>query len=125
MPEALRESQLLLAEIYSEGEDFKQAVALYKPLIDDILKDSNKPFDETALRIFDGAGQAYLQLGDVENVAAVGAKFVELGPDQGPVNVRDHEFRQGAGNPAQEGHGRKRLGRSRRAKRGRGEAEVR
>ena len=25
MPETLRESQLLLAEIYSEGKDFKQA----------------------------------------------------------------------------------------------------
>ena len=67
MPEALRESQLLLAEIYKEGEDFKKAASLYKPLIDDILKDSNKPFDETALRIFDGAGQAYLQSGDSEN----------------------------------------------------------
>ena len=73
---------MLLAEIYSEGEDFKKPPRLYKPLLDDILKDSSKPFDETALRIFDGAGQAFLQLGDVENVAAIGAKFMELGPDQ-------------------------------------------
>ena len=86
---------MLLAEIYKEGEDFKKAASLYKPLIDDILKDSSKPFDETALRIFDGAGQAFLQLGDVENVATVGAKFMELGPDQGQVNLHDHEFRQG------------------------------
>jgi tetratricopeptide (TPR) repeat protein len=86
IPEALRESQLLLAEIYSEGEDFKKAWELYKPLLDEIIKDSNKAFDETALRIFTGAGQACLKLGDVENAASVGGKFLELAPDQGQIN---------------------------------------
>ena len=95
IPETLRESQLLLAEMYLEGKDFKQAWSLYKPLIDDLLKDSNKPFDETALRIFDGAGQACLQLSDVENVALVGDKFSELGPDQGQINVRIMSFTKG------------------------------
>jgi len=87
IPETLRESQLLLAEIYSEGNDFKQAAALYKPLIAEILKDTTKPFGDTTLRIFNGAGQAYLQLGDVENIATIGINLVELGPDQGSVNL--------------------------------------
>ncbi|MGO9113503.1 MAG: hypothetical protein ACLP9L_30090 [Thermoguttaceae bacterium] len=86
MPLALREAQMLLAGIYIEGEDFKQAGSLYKPLIDDILKDSSQPLDETALLIFEGAGQAFLQLGDVENVATVGTKLTELGSDQAQVN---------------------------------------
>ena len=95
IPETLRESLLLLAEMYLEGKDFKQAGAHYKSLMDDILKDSNKPFDETALRIFDGAGQACLQLNDVESVTLVGSKFAELGPDQAPINVRIMSFTKG------------------------------
>ncbi len=86
VPELLRECQLLLAEIYLEGADFQHAAAIYKPLIDDILKDPQKRFDETALRIFNGAGQAYLKLGDVENITAVGANLVDRGPDAQQVN---------------------------------------
>jgi hypothetical protein len=92
IPEALRDSQLLLAEIYKEGEDFKKAYGLYKGLIDDILKAGNKPFDETTLRIFDGAGQVCLKLGDFEKAAAVGAKLIELGPDDGQVNAAIMNF---------------------------------
>jgi tetratricopeptide (TPR) repeat protein len=95
MPESLRESKLLLAEIYSEGKDFKQAVSHYKPLVDELLKDTGKAFDDTTLRILDGAGLAYLQLGDIDNVAAVGGRLVESGPDQGPVNVRIMSFSKG------------------------------
>jgi hypothetical protein len=95
VPETLRECQLLLAEIYSEGEDFKQAASLYKPLIDDIVKDSSKPLDETGLRIFSGAGQAYLKLGDAENVTAVITRLLERGPDQGPVNRAIMSFAMG------------------------------
>ncbi|MEI8375580.1 MAG: hypothetical protein WCJ35_22390 [Planctomycetota bacterium] len=87
IPETLRESQLLLAEIYSEGNDFKQAAALYKPLVAEIIKDSTKPFSDTTLRIFNGAGHAYLQLSDVENITTLGTNLVELGPDQGQVNL--------------------------------------
>ena len=86
MPDGFRESLLLLAGIYSEGEDFKQAAGLYRTVIDDFLKDPSKPLDETALLVFEGAGQAYLQLGDVEDVSTIGGKLLERGPDQREVN---------------------------------------
>ena len=48
LPEGLRDCQLLLAEIYSEGQDFKQAWSLYKALIDGMLKGSKNPFGDDA-----------------------------------------------------------------------------
>ena len=92
MPDALRKAQMLLAEIYKEGEDFKKSWELYKSLIDEILKNSDKPLDETALRIFDGAGQVCLQLDDIPNITLVATKLLELGPDQGPFNLTIMNF---------------------------------
>jgi hypothetical protein len=86
MPDSLRKAQMLLAEIYSEGGDFKQAAALYKPLIDDIAKNPSRPFDDTALRVFYGAGPAFLKLGDMANVTSLGTKFIAVGADQGMIN---------------------------------------
>ena len=76
----------MLAEIYNEGNDIKRAASLYKPLIDDIVQDSSRSFDEITLRVFNGAGQAFLLVGDVANVTTVGAKLAEIGPDQPRVN---------------------------------------
>ena len=42
-----------------------------------------------------GAGQAFLKLGDVANAAAIGGKFMELGPDKAPVNVAIMSFAKG------------------------------
>jgi hypothetical protein len=95
IPEALRETMLLLAEIHSEGKDYKLAISQYKPLVDDLLRDSTKPFDDTALRILDGASEAYLQLGDMANAAKVGGKLVESAPDDGQVNIRLLSFTRG------------------------------
>ena len=87
IPETLRESQLLLAEIYKEGEDYKKAWELYKPLVDDILKDSSKPFNEVALRIVNGAGQACLQLGDLPNITNIANRLMEPVQDQPQINL--------------------------------------
>ena len=114
----------MLAEIYKEGEDFKKSWKLYKPLIDDILKDSNKPFDETALRIFDGAGQACLQLGDVQNLTAVAAKLMELGPDQGQINLTIMNIAKRLEILRKKALAEGDSGDRRRAGRGRGEAEA-
>jgi hypothetical protein len=94
MSDSLRKAQMLLAEIYSEGGDFKQAASLYKPLIDDIAKDkdTSRPFDDTALRIFYGAGPAFLKLGDMDNVVLLGTKFVALGTDQPLINDSIYGF---------------------------------
>ena len=87
MPDALRECQRSLAAIYSEGKEFDKAALQYRPLIAEVLdKDSKKPLDDNALLIVEGAGQAYLQLNDVENVAAIGAALLKLGHDDAQLN---------------------------------------
>ena len=59
VPATVRDAQFFLAEMYREGNDYKQAAAIYKSLLDAMLKDPSKPFDDAALRIFDGAGQSF------------------------------------------------------------------
>ena len=88
MPKELRDAKLLLAEMFVEGGDNKAAVGHYKELVDNILADpAAKSLDSAALRIFNGAVQAYMQLGDVQDASAVGAKLLELGSDVVPVNA--------------------------------------
>ena len=59
-----------------------------------------------------------------ENAAAVGDKFMDLGPDQAQVNVRIMSFAKGLDTYARRSWG-KRRGGSDRAERGRGEVEGR
>ena len=87
MPDDLRECKFLLAGIYTEGKDYKQAVSQYKPLLADMLnKDSKRKLDETGLLILQGAGQVFIQLSDVENLTVIGNGLLERGPDQPQVN---------------------------------------
>jgi tetratricopeptide (TPR) repeat protein len=87
MSDTLRQCKLMLATIYAEHKDYKLAVPQYQGLVDDMLnKNSNRQFDETGLRIFEGAGQAYLQMGDAGRVAVVGSSLLEKGPDDQQVN---------------------------------------
>ena len=86
MPSNLRDAQLFLADMCRESGDFARAFSLYKPVLDQILKDPNKHFDEAVLRVLEGAGQSALQLHDAQNAALVGTQLMEMGPDNPPVN---------------------------------------
>ena len=87
MSTELRNTKSLLAEIYSDG-DAKLAVGVYKDLVDDILADpSTKSLDDSTLRVFNGAVQAYLQLNDMPSASAVATKLLDLGADEVPVNL--------------------------------------
>ncbi len=87
MSKELRDTKTLLAEIYSDG-DAKLAVGVYKELIDDILADpATKSLDDSTLRVFNGAVQAYLQLNDMPSASAVATKLLDLGADEVPVNL--------------------------------------
>jgi hypothetical protein len=88
MSKELRDSKSLLAEMYAEGRDQKLAVSVYKELVDNILADPNtKSLDESTLRVFNGAVQAYLQLNDMQSASAVANKLLDLGADEAPVNM--------------------------------------
>jgi hypothetical protein len=88
MSRELRDAKVLLAEMLVEGNDAKAAVGHYKDILDDIYADpAAKAFDDPAtLPAFNGAVQAYMQLGDVRSAAAVGTKLLETGPDVVSVN---------------------------------------
>ena len=88
MSKDLRDAKTLLAEMYAEGKDAKLAVGVYQELVDDILADpATKSLDDTTLRVFNGAVQAYLQLNDMASASAVATKLLDLGADEVPVNL--------------------------------------
>ena len=79
--------QLLLAEIRMEGDEMKQAAALYQPLVDAIKAEKPKDFDATTIAVFLGAVRAYCALGELEKAGEVGSVLIELGPDAPEVNA--------------------------------------
>jgi cellulose synthase operon protein C len=87
LPTHFVDSQLLLAEIRSEGGEIKQAAALYQPLVEAIKAEKPKGFDETTVRIFLGAVRAYTALGELEKAGDVSAVLIDLGPDTPEVNA--------------------------------------
>jgi hypothetical protein len=86
MPQNLLDSQLLLAEVYNEGGDAKQAAELYQPLVDAIRAEKPKTFDTGTIRVFLGAVRAYCTLNEIDKAGAVSGVLVELGPDTQQVN---------------------------------------
>jgi hypothetical protein len=87
LPKHFVDSQLLLAEIRSEGGEMKEAAALYRPLVDAVKGEKPKGFDETTVRIFLGAARAYTALGELEKAGDVSGVLIDLGPDALEVNA--------------------------------------
>ena len=88
MADELREAKVFLAELFLEGNKAKTATGHYKELLDDILADPAVKFsDATALRIFNGAEQAFMQLGDLQSASAAGMMLLQRGPDVDDVNT--------------------------------------
>jgi hypothetical protein len=88
MSKELRDAKTLLAEMYAEGRDAKLAIGIYQDLVDNILSDpATTSLDDSTLRVFNGAVQAYLQLNDMHNASAVATKLLELGADEMGVNM--------------------------------------
>ena len=86
LPKYMLETQLLLAEVYNEGGDAKQAAALYQPLVDLVKAEKPQAFDANTIRIFLGAVRAYCALNDLDKAGAVSGVLIELGPDTLPIN---------------------------------------
>lgn len=86
MPPYMLETQLLLAEVYSEGGDAAKAVEYYQPLIDAIRAEKPKTFNASTVRVFLGAVRAYCTLNEIDKAGAVSGVLIELGPDTQQVN---------------------------------------
>ncbi len=85
MPQTLKETSLLWAEINLEGGDGKTAAPIFQKLID-AAKGSNAAFDKTMQRTFLGGVRAYMAADDLNKAGDVGLMLIELGPDAEPVN---------------------------------------
>ena len=70
LPKYMLEDQLLLAEVYHEGGEAKQAAALFQPLVDAIKAEKPQSFDNNTIRIFLGAVRAYCALNDLDKAGA-------------------------------------------------------
>ena len=86
LPKYYLQMQLLLAEIRDEAGQFKEAAALYQPMIDIIEAERPQQFDDTTIRIFLGAVRAYSASGDLEKAGKVSDLLVDIGPDTLEVN---------------------------------------
>ena len=85
-PPYLVEAQLLLAEIYAEGNQMAEAAALYQPLLDAVQAERPKTLDTTTMRVFLGAIRTYTALNDLDKASQIGKMLMELGPDTLEVN---------------------------------------
>jgi tetratricopeptide (TPR) repeat protein len=86
LPKYMLEAQLLLAEVYNEGGEAKQAAALYQPLVELIKAEKPQNFDANTIRIFLGAVRAYSALNELDKAGAVSGVLIELGPDTLQIN---------------------------------------
>jgi tetratricopeptide (TPR) repeat protein len=81
------ESQLLMAVIHMDAKAFKEAASLLEPLVAQVKASKPQGLDDTTVRIFRAALQAYLGVGDVAKASDAGMVLCDLGADLAPVNA--------------------------------------
>lgn len=81
------ECQLFVAVMHLEAKEFAQAAALVQPLVDQIQAAKPRSLDDTTVRIFRAALQAYIALGDVSKASGVASALADLGADDPAVNA--------------------------------------
>jgi hypothetical protein len=81
LPEYFAESQLLLADIYLDAGEMKEAAPLFQDLVDVFKENGKQSFDESMIGVFRGALQTYAALDEVEKAGEVGSVLLDIGPD--------------------------------------------
>jgi len=91
MPSSLFETQLLLAEISLEGEQYSEATALFAPLVQS-LKLANADstdkivIDKSGQRALIGAIRVWLRAGDVKSATEAAELLIKASPDKPQPN---------------------------------------
>jgi tetratricopeptide (TPR) repeat protein len=81
MPPSLFDTQLLLADAHLEGQQPKEAAALYEPLIAEYEKMPPAAVDNKVQRVLVGSVRSQLAAGDPAKAGAAAVKFATLSPD--------------------------------------------
>ena len=87
MPQALFDAQLVLAEIYSEGEQSAKAAELYAPLVKDVESRKAPATDVKTLRLFVGAVKALARSENAVAAARTADTLASLGGDAPQLNA--------------------------------------
>jgi hypothetical protein len=87
LPEALVETQLLLAEIKLGCGDAGEAAALLQSIIDAVAPDKTGDTDNNIVRVYAGAVRAYMALDKPEKALDIAMSLAEWGPDVPSVNA--------------------------------------
>jgi tetratricopeptide (TPR) repeat protein len=82
----LAETQLLLAEIFLESAQYRQAVELLGPLVERVNMLKPETIDTVTFRTFMGAVRAYLGLGDTQRAADAALALLAIAQDQPEYN---------------------------------------
>ena len=81
------ETQFLLAETRREGNEMKEAAALYESLVDELAAVKPRTLDKTTIEILLGAVRTFCGLGDLDKAGEAGGLLIDLGPDTPQVNA--------------------------------------
>ncbi len=85
-PDTLMETQVLLAQIYLEGNQNKEALAVLQPVVDLILKIKPTELSDMMVEVFRLGVRANLGLKNFDEAGKVGGVLIDLGPDNPRVN---------------------------------------
>jgi len=86
MPSSLFETQLLMAEIDLEGEQFSEAAALFAPLVQSLKSADAESIDKSGQRALVGAIRAWLTIGDIKSAANAVDLLIKASPDEPQPN---------------------------------------
>lgn len=90
-PEQLIETQLMLGDLKMDKGEFKEAAALFQPVVDEFKQHKPQTLNRTVLRAFTLAVRAYNGLGDFAKSGATAESLLDLGetdtPDVNAISV--------------------------------------
>jgi tetratricopeptide (TPR) repeat protein len=86
MPSSLFETQLLMAEINLEAEQFSDAAALFAPLVQSLKSANSDSLDKSDQRALVGAIRAWLITGDIKSAADSADMLIKASPDEPQPN---------------------------------------
>jgi len=86
MPEPLFDTQLLLAEIMLEGQQFKDSAELFAPLMKALAEKPPGAIDQKTQRAYVGAVRALLAVGDAAQAGEAATAFASISGDSAQPN---------------------------------------
>lgn len=85
-PDTYEELRLLLAEALQDADKLDEALAMYEPLVSEMMQAPDTGFSNTTRRLANGAAAVYLAQGKLDQARAIANFLLTRGDDVPPVN---------------------------------------